>query len=103
MALRFTIIWAFCRMRYRTPHPSLVIEINDLGLGAKRAIWRDFWRGGRKAIFVSNFEQGEFGPNLFRAACNLGLEGWFQSGAIVHTAPAGRLIGSRSRSENIPR
>jgi ATP-dependent DNA ligase len=26
-------------------------------------------------IFISPFEQGEIGPNLFRAACNMGLEG----------------------------
>jgi hypothetical protein len=26
-------------------------------------------------IFVAPFEQGEIGPNLFRAACRLGLEG----------------------------
>jgi bifunctional non-homologous end joining protein LigD len=26
-------------------------------------------------IFLSDFEQGEVGPDLFRAACNMGLEG----------------------------
>jgi len=26
-------------------------------------------------IFISPFEQGEIGPDLFRAACNMGLEG----------------------------
>ncbi len=28
-----------------------------------------------EGIFVSDFEQGEIGPDLFRAACNFGLEG----------------------------
>jgi bifunctional non-homologous end joining protein LigD len=28
-----------------------------------------------EGIFVSDFEQGEIGPGLFRAACNFGLEG----------------------------
>src|SRR5438552_16290760 len=28
-----------------------------------------------EGIFVSDFEQGEIGPELFRAACNMGLEG----------------------------
>src|SRR6476661_5060128 len=28
-----------------------------------------------EGIFVSDFEQGEIGPDLFRAACKLGLEG----------------------------
>ena len=26
-------------------------------------------------IFVATFEQGEIGPDLFRAACDMGLEG----------------------------
>jgi bifunctional non-homologous end joining protein LigD len=26
-------------------------------------------------IFVAPFEQGEVGPDLFRAACGMGLEG----------------------------
>ena len=26
-------------------------------------------------IFISSFEQGEIGPDLFCAACNMGLEG----------------------------
>src|SRR5712672_3132807 len=28
-----------------------------------------------EGIFVSQFEQGEIGPDLFRQACNFGLEG----------------------------
>jgi bifunctional non-homologous end joining protein LigD len=28
-----------------------------------------------EGIFVSEFEQGEIGPDLFRAACQMGLEG----------------------------
>ena len=28
-----------------------------------------------EGIFVSDFEQGEIGPDLFRAACQIGLEG----------------------------
>jgi bifunctional non-homologous end joining protein LigD len=28
-----------------------------------------------EGIFVSDFEQGEIGPDLFRAACKMGLEG----------------------------
>ena len=28
-----------------------------------------------EGIFVSPFERGEIGPDLFRAACNMGLEG----------------------------
>jgi hypothetical protein len=28
-----------------------------------------------KSIFVAPFEQGEIGPDLFEAACRMGLEG----------------------------
>jgi bifunctional non-homologous end joining protein LigD len=43
-------------------------------------------------IFISSFEQGEIGPDLFRAACNMGLEGLvskrrdrpYQSGRSKH-------------------
>ena len=28
-----------------------------------------------EGIFVNSFDRGEIGPNLFRAACDLGLEG----------------------------
>ena len=30
---------------------------------------------GPDGIFVAPFEQGEIGPDLFRAACRMGLEG----------------------------
>lgn len=32
-------------------------------------------RVGCRGIFTAPFEQGEIGPDLFRAACKLGLEG----------------------------
>jgi hypothetical protein len=32
-------------------------------------------RGPLDGIFVNPFEQGEIGPGLFRAACDMGLEG----------------------------
>jgi bifunctional non-homologous end joining protein LigD len=56
-----------------------------------------------EGIFVSDFEQGEIGPDLFRAACKLGLEAWCPSAAIGPTAPADPRIGSRSRTEAIHR
>jgi ATP-dependent DNA ligase len=42
-----------------------------------------------EGIFVSKFEQGEIGPDLFRAACNLGLEGTV-SKRLESTYRAGR-------------
>lgn len=32
-------------------------------------------RGRPEGIFINPFERGEIGPDLFRAACNMGLEG----------------------------
>ena len=46
-------------------------------------------------IFVSEFEQGEIGPDLFRHACLMGLEGWFRNTGIGRIAQAGRRPGSR--------
>jgi hypothetical protein len=40
-----------------------------------RPILNASWREGRKAFFVNPFERGEVGPDLFRAACNMDLEG----------------------------
>jgi ATP-dependent DNA ligase len=39
-----------------------------------RQIWRDCSVAGH-GIFISEFEQGEIGPDLFRKACEFGLEG----------------------------
>src|SRR5437588_7146923 len=44
-------------------------------------------------IFVAPFEQGEIGPDLFRAACNMGLEGLGVEapGAALSRRPVARL------------
>jgi hypothetical protein len=54
-------------------------------------------------IFVAPFEQGEIGPDLFRAACNMGLEGLVSKRAIGLIALAGHPIGSSSKTEIIRR
>ena len=41
-------------------------------------------------IFLSDFEQGEIGPDLFRHACLMGLEGWSPSTARASIAAAGQ-------------
>jgi ATP-dependent DNA ligase len=53
-------------------------------------------------IFVAPFEQGEIGPDLFLAACNMG-QGWCRNGATVRIRLAGRSTGSRSRIGGIQR
>jgi bifunctional non-homologous end joining protein LigD len=48
-----------------------------------------------EGIFVSDFEQGEIGPDLFLQACKFGLEGLVSSGATAPIAPDAHPIGSR--------
>ena len=51
-------------------------------------------------IFVAPFEQGEIGPDLFRAACNMGLEGMvskladrpYRAGRLRAGSPWGNLL-----------
>jgi len=38
-------------------------------------------------IFLSDFEQGEIGPDLFRHACKLGLEGLVSKGPALPGRP----------------
>ena len=54
-------------------------------------------------IFVAPFEAGEIGPDLFRAACNMGLRAWCQSGGTGPIVPADHATGSRSRTGRIRR
>ena len=44
-------------------------------------------------IFVAPFEQGEIGPDLFRAACDMGLEGLVSKRRIGLIRLGGRSIG----------
>jgi len=44
-----------------------------------------------EGIFVSEFEQGEIGPALFRKASKFGLGGCVQSDGTAPTEPADRL------------
>jgi ATP-dependent DNA ligase len=51
-----------------------------------------------EGIFVAPFEQGGIGPDLFRAACKMGLEGLSRSGEIAPIVAADARTGSRSRT-----
>ena len=46
-----------------------------------------------EGIFVSQFEQGEIGPDLFRKACEFGLEDWCRSVGTAPIRPAGQSTG----------
>jgi bifunctional non-homologous end joining protein LigD len=48
-----------------------------------------------EGIFVSEFEQGEIGPDLFRQACKFGLEGMVSKRRDRPYPPGGRRTGSR--------
>jgi len=54
-------------------------------------------------IHLAPFEQGEIGPDLFRHACLMGLEGLARSTATARTAAGGLIAGSRSRTGSIRR
>ena len=50
-------------------------DLRDLPLSMRKANLARLLARRRDGIFLSDFEQGEIGPDLFRAACNMGLEG----------------------------
>ena len=54
-------------------------------------------------IFVAPYEQGEIGPDLFRAACTMGLEGLVSKRRDRPIAAFVRRTGLRSRTGSIPR
>jgi bifunctional non-homologous end joining protein LigD len=43
-----------------------------------------------EGIFVSDFEQGEIGPDLFRKACEFGSRAWSRSAATALSRRTGR-------------
>jgi bifunctional non-homologous end joining protein LigD len=70
-------------------------DLRSLPLHMRKANLAQLLARRPEGITVAPFESGEIGPDLFRAACNMGLEVLCLSAAIDLTAPAGRLIGSR--------
>jgi bifunctional non-homologous end joining protein LigD len=50
-------------------------DLRGLPLRIRKASLARLLRGRPDGIFVAPFEQGEIGPDLFRAACRMGLEG----------------------------
>jgi ATP-dependent DNA ligase len=50
-------------------------DLRSLPLSMRKTNLARLLRGRPDGIFVAPFEQGEIGPDLFRAACNMGLEG----------------------------
>ena len=50
-------------------------DLRGLPLSMRKTNLAQLLRGRPDGIFVAEFGQGEIGPDLFRAACNMGLEG----------------------------
>ena len=50
-------------------------DLRGLPLSMRKQNLAQLLRGRQDDIFVAPFEQGEIGPDLFRAECNMGLEG----------------------------
>jgi bifunctional non-homologous end joining protein LigD len=50
-------------------------DLRPLPLSMRKAHLERLLARRPDGIFISPFEQGEIGPDLFRAACNMGLEG----------------------------
>jgi ATP-dependent DNA ligase len=50
-------------------------DLRSLPLSMRKTNLAQLLRGRPDGIFVAPFEQGEIGPDLFRAACRMGLEG----------------------------
>ncbi|GIQ75502.1 hypothetical protein [Bradyrhizobium sp. RD5-C2] len=50
-------------------------DLRDLPLSMRKIGLQRLLGGRPGAIFLSNFEQGEIGPDLFRQACEFGFEG----------------------------
>ena len=50
-------------------------DLRDLPLSMRKASLAKLLRGRPDGMFIAPFEQGEIGPDLFRQACVMGLEG----------------------------
>jgi bifunctional non-homologous end joining protein LigD len=50
-------------------------DVRDLPLSMRKANLDRLLRGRPDGIFINPFEIGAIGPDLFRAACAMGLEG----------------------------
>ena len=62
-------------MRFRYPGALDGDDLRDLPLSMRKTNLERLLRGRPDGIFVNPFEIGAIGPDLFRAACDTGLEG----------------------------
>jgi hypothetical protein len=70
-------------------------DVRDLPLSMRKVHLDRLLRSRPDGIFINPFETGDIGPDLFRAACDMGLEGLVRNEAIGHIAAEDRPIGLR--------
>ena len=66
-------------------------DLRDLPLSMRKTNLERLLRGRPHGIFINPFETGAIGPDLFHAACNMGLEG------LVSKRGGSRYRGGRSK------
>jgi hypothetical protein len=84
----------------------LALDGDDLGglpLSMRKANLQRLLARRPDGIFLSDFEQGEIGPALFRKACEFGLEGLVSKRGDRPYRGVARRTGSRSRTGGIKR
>jgi ATP-dependent DNA ligase len=70
-------------------------DLRTLPLSMRKAHLERLLARRPDGIFISPFEQGEIGPDLFRKACEFGLEAWSQIAGIGRIVQDGRRTRSR--------
>src|SRR5690242_2113268 len=73
-------------------------DLRRLPLSMRKANLQRLLSRRPDGIFVSEFEQGEIGPDLFRKACAIGLRALSRSVLIDLTGAVALRTGSRSRT-----
>jgi bifunctional non-homologous end joining protein LigD len=68
-------------------------DMRQLPLSMRKANLTRLLARRSEGIFIAPFEQGEISPDLFRAVCRLGLEGWCRSGATARIRQAAPSTG----------
>ena len=76
-------------------------DLRKLPLNMRKASLARLLARRINGIFLSDFEhQGEIGPDLFRHACMLGLEGLHTPNATIAPYPRGRLTSNWVKVKN---
>jgi hypothetical protein len=78
-------------------------DLRELPLSMRKTNLARLLRGRPDGIFINPFESGAIGPDLFRAACDMGLEGLVSKHADRPYRGGRCRTGSRSRTASTMR